>query len=110
MQTIEKGELPILPFELEAAKCAMEKLIAEQDELGRTLREAMDQSSETWHDNAPAEAISSASVVLAESARPIQRILGEGVVFEYSDKVHPALANNRRLRHRLVITRLAVLI
>lgn len=86
-KTIEEGGLPVLPFEVEVAKSAMAKLARKQQQLGEALGEAMSQSSETWHDNAPAEAVSHASLVLSESAKPVQRILGEGVTFEYSDEV-----------------------
>ncbi|PID31472.1 hypothetical protein CR983_00775 [Candidatus Saccharibacteria bacterium] len=85
LKTIEDGQIPVLPFELEIARDSMAKLTATQKELSEDLGDAMNQSSETWHDNAPAEAISSRSLILAESAKPHQRLLKNGVPFEYSN-------------------------
>lgn len=82
-RTIEAEKIPILPFELELARGAMEKHVKTQEALGREMGEAMNQSSETWHDNAPAEAISQASRTLAETAEQTIRVLKLSEIFEY---------------------------
>lgn len=87
LHTIEDGGLPVLPFEIDVAKSAMERLVKEQNSLGKSLGEAMNQSSETWHDNAPAEAVSQASITLSALAKPVQHILGRGVIFDYEQGV-----------------------
>lgn len=80
---IEKSQIPILPFELELARSAMARHVADQRTLSEKMGEAMNQSSETWHDNAPAEAITHESKTLAERAMRTAAILNEGAVFEY---------------------------
>ena len=74
---------PILPFELDFAKNALAGHIEKQADLGRQMGEAMQQSSETWHDNAPAEAISNESKTLASSAEKTMQVINDGQIFEY---------------------------
>ncbi len=83
LRTMEAERLPILPFELEFAKRAFQAQIMRQSELGRRLGEAMSQTSETWHDNAAADAVTSDSAALTESANYIGRIIHESDVFPY---------------------------
>lgn len=82
-QSIENLEVPVLPFELAIAKDAMIGHIASQRELGQKMGEAMNQSSETWHDNAPAEALTAESKTLAKIAERTIGIINSAKVFEY---------------------------
>jgi transcription elongation GreA/GreB family factor len=56
-ESIERGEIPMLSFELDMAKKSFEALIKKQENATERLAEAMGQSAETWHDNAPADAV-----------------------------------------------------
>lgn len=80
---VNKGEIPVLPFELERARLSFSQQISKQEELGRSLGEAMRQSSETWHDNAPAEAIRDESRVVALLADKAIKLLQYGKEFGY---------------------------
>ncbi len=73
----------LLPHELEALRKAISRMSGEQGELGILLAEAMDQSSETFHDNAPQEVIVAESIVLAKRAEPYIRALGKLQVVQY---------------------------
>lgn len=83
-QTIEADRLPVLPFELEIAQRALARHIQEHDKLTVQQFEAMNQTSETWHDNAAADAVTQASQNLAKSAKETNRILNNSDVFEYT--------------------------
>ena len=80
---VNKGEIPVLPFELERARLSFSRQISKPEELGRSLGEAMRQSSETWHDNAPAEAIRNESQVAALLADKAIKLLQYGKEFDY---------------------------
>lgn len=82
-RSIQSGEIPILPFERERAEQSFSTLVKLQDELGGHLGDAMNQSSETWHDNAPAEAIRDESQVTASLAKSVIRKLQHGRIFDY---------------------------
>lgn len=82
-ERIEQNQLSILPFELTIAQEALKGYIQHQQHLSEKLGEAMEQSSETWHDNAPAEAIASDSRTLAKMAEQTMRVINESAVFEY---------------------------
>lgn len=73
----------LLPHELTLLQNAIKRMSLEQGELGVLLAEAMDQSSETYHDNAPQEVIVSESVVLTKRAEPYIRALGKLQVVHY---------------------------
>jgi transcription elongation GreA/GreB family factor len=47
----------MLSFELDVARQAFESLVNKQEAATARLAEAMSQSAETWHDNAPADAV-----------------------------------------------------
>ena len=83
LECIEFARIPILPFELELAKNALQNHIKKQNELGKLMREAMTQSSETWHDNAPADVICGESKVLAQTAEQPNKVINFGEVFDY---------------------------
>ena len=80
---LEQEKVPVLPFEVELAQRALLSHIKKQDDLGRQLGEAMNQSSETWHDNAPAEAIANSSKILEKTAGETLRIVNNSVVFSH---------------------------
>ncbi len=84
-EMIARGEVPMLPFELDKLKKDFEELAAEQEVNGRLLGEAMQDSSETWHDNAAAEIISASSVGLTTQAKAVVRQLREAVATDYPD-------------------------
>ena len=73
----------LLPHELTMLRKALSRMSGEQGELGSLLAEAMDQSSETAHDNAPQEVIVAESVVLAKRAEPYIRALGRLQIVQY---------------------------
>lgn len=83
LEVLAIEKTPILPFEVSLAEDEFEKHKKEQGLLSAKLGEAMNQSSETWHDNAPAEAITADSKVLAERAKKTIGVLQNSVVFEY---------------------------
>lgn len=80
---IAQGARPILPFEQELLDAALRGLDAEQSDLGAQLGEIMAQSSETYHDNAPAEVIAHDSSLLAERASKLVTIMRKIQVIEY---------------------------
>ena len=82
-RSIQSGEIPMLPFERDDADRTFSELISQQDSLGSQLGDAMNQSSETWHDNAPAEAIRDESQVTASPANSVIRKLQHGRIFDY---------------------------
>lgn len=84
-QLLKDGRSPMLPFERDILRLELARLGVEQGELGRLLGEAMDQSSETWHDNAPADAINHHSRVIANRAEKVIADLGSAVLLDYPD-------------------------
>ena len=76
---------PMLPFERDLLYEQFNHCINKQSALAKSLGEAMRQSSETWHDNAPADVVSSDSKVLADRAEMISENLRLGLVFDYVD-------------------------
>lgn len=54
---IIEGQYYALPHELALAMSQIERLQAKRSHLAGHISEAMQQSSETWHDNAPADAL-----------------------------------------------------
>jgi transcription elongation GreA/GreB family factor len=90
-RSLEESRVPLLPFELVLAQRALVSHVARQSELGNNLREAMSQSSETWHDNAPADALNRESVNLAAIAEQTIKVIRNAEIFDYeedlSDKI-----------------------
>lgn len=80
---LESGRIPLLPFEEYLLRQRLGKLGIKQQELGKLLGEAMNQSSETWHDNAPADAINRESEQLVKEARQIGETLLNSVGVPY---------------------------
>lgn len=56
-EALQEDRKPMLPFELESAHNALRGHVERQKHLGSAMAGAMSESSETFHDNAPAEAI-----------------------------------------------------
>lgn len=86
----DEPRTPILPFEMSALIERFGELVGDQEELSRLLGEANRQSSETWHDNAPGDAINSASHVVSSEARAIQQKIREAITIEYPDETREA--------------------
>ena len=82
-QALNDERSPLLPFELELIYRDMRHHIDEQHRLGVVMGEAMTQSSETWHDNAPAEAIADESKILSERAGRVAGLMGARALFDY---------------------------
>lgn len=80
---IDQGEIPILPFERKRAEQSFSQLVGRQAELGQLMRNAMTQSSETWHDNAPADVIRNESQITASIAETAIKVLQHGREFGY---------------------------
>jgi transcription elongation GreA/GreB family factor len=85
LETLGTGGMPILPFERELAEEDFQTHVDEQHSLSKTLGEAMSQSSETWHDNAPADAVATASIALYERAVKTAEVVHKGVIFDYPE-------------------------
>lgn len=83
LAALERDQTPLLPFELETMQASFNGLVHEQSTLGTLLGEAMSQSSETWHDNAPAEILTADSRVLARRANYISTAMEGAVTFGY---------------------------
>ena len=79
------AEYGILEHERQAVHALLADLAYEQSEVAEIRREAMTQSSETWHDNAPADAAMHESGRIAESAKNLQKLL-EKVTEPYPDE------------------------
>jgi transcription elongation GreA/GreB family factor len=73
----------MLPFEDRALRAELGRLGLAQGELSTLLGEAMGQSSETWHDNAPADAVNLQSKVVTGRAEQVIKYLQHGVLVAY---------------------------
>jgi transcription elongation GreA/GreB family factor len=82
-RSIEAGHAPMLPFERDLLLADITKHGAHQKELAGLISEAMDQTSETWHDNAPADAIFAQSHLLGKRAEQTLTELRSAAIFEY---------------------------
>lgn len=82
-ELLEEGKLPLLAFEQEHFTDKAEDHKEKQAELSKQLSDAMASSSETWHDNAPAEALYSEASVLTSIAKRTHTALLHGYVQEY---------------------------
>lgn len=86
MQVIEElaaERQPFLPFELKMLEDKHEAHKVEQADLGASMTEAMQQTSETWHDNGAADALNSASRALGYRADVVIRGIRNGVEIPY---------------------------
>jgi len=80
---LQDGVSYILPHELKRVKGILGDTEKELKALGDLRFEAMHQSSETWHDNAPAEAIQHSSEVPRRKRERLTNILKSQFVLEY---------------------------
>jgi transcription elongation GreA/GreB family factor len=65
---LRDGKIPMLPFEAIIHEERLGLLKEKQGSLSVLLRAAMEESSETWHDNAPADAIADESKIISAKA------------------------------------------
>ena len=83
-QMIEAGETPMLAFEKQKLLSELLGHVATQGNLTEMLGEAMSTTSETWHDNAQADAIVMQSAILEKQAGDvIQKLHTSRVVDVY---------------------------
>lgn len=82
-ELMNRGRVPILPFEFSILVGRLNSLKERQGSLSRLMGAAMEDSSETWHDNAPAEVIASESVNIVSRARDTINIRDSAEVFNY---------------------------
>ena len=78
-----KGVQALLPFELSAAKNNLASFVDRQRVLGQQLGEAMSQGAETFHDNAPADAVVSDSQTLVRMARSTMGVIQNSEGYEF---------------------------
>ena len=81
----------ILDEDKYAANMRISELEKEIQELGPEFHDVFNQSSETWHDNAPADAINMESVVLANQADKTNSTLTSSVPFDYPQPEDPEI-------------------
>lgn len=86
MELIEQGHMPVLAFEVDVARLAFRGMIEEQVALGKAMAAAMSQSSETWHDNAPADSVRHDAEILSKRAGQVSSVIHEGVLVDYPDE------------------------
>jgi transcription elongation GreA/GreB family factor len=79
--SIEKQRVPLLAYELILARAALDGYIADQAKFGADKSVALTQTSETWHDNAAADAINDESKLVTDAAEKTMKILKHGEVF-----------------------------
>lgn len=84
-ETLKEGKLPLLPFEKKLLESELENLANKQNNLSKLLGEAMSQSSETWHDNAPADSINHEARLVSDRASSIQELLFSSTIYDYPD-------------------------
>ena len=80
-KAFEVGKRPLLSFELVSARKALAAYVARQQELGTIMSDAMSESAETFHDNAPAEAIADASKVNTAQAIHTKKLIADSVEY-----------------------------
>ena len=88
LELIAANKIPILPFEKAELEKKLSGYVEDQTALGKMLGEAMRESSETWHDNAPADALNSASVNLSQQARGLLDTLRRVHVYDYPHEAY----------------------
>jgi transcription elongation GreA/GreB family factor len=82
-RAIEDGKVPMLPFEQRQLEVELLGHTATQNELSKLLGEAMTTTSETWHDNAQADAVTMQSGILVEQASGVLAALKNRVIIPY---------------------------
>lgn len=87
-----EGKLPMLPFELRELKIEILGHAATQNELSRLLGEAMTTTSETWHDNAQADAVTMRSTILVKQAEGVLAALKNRFVVPSKHSEHDTVS------------------
>jgi transcription elongation GreA/GreB family factor len=82
-EAIEDGKTPMLPFEQRQLEIELLGHAATQSELGALLGEAMTTTSETWHDNAQADAVTMQSHILEKQAKYVIGALKNRMIVPY---------------------------
>jgi transcription elongation GreA/GreB family factor len=82
-QLLKEGRHPVLPFEKDILTVELTKLGVQKKDLAQLMGEAMGQSSETWHDNAPADVINHEAKVWADRAGRVLSGLNTALLLEY---------------------------
>lgn len=82
---LNDGLHPLLPFEESVLGGRLEEHTQSQRELSELFSQSMQQSSETWHDNAPADVIKNDARVLSERAGFITNALHYGRALPYPE-------------------------
>ena len=90
LNDIKNGFNPILDYEERLLQDLFNNYIRKQRLLANHLKDAMSQSSETWHDNAPAEVIIKESELLAKNAEDLSRFLANSTVYCSKIQSHEA--------------------
>lgn len=80
---IAEGKLPMMPFERREVEVELLGHVATQKELAALRHIAMNTTSETWHDNAQADAVNMQAEILHGRGTEAVRALSDGVVVEY---------------------------
>lgn len=88
----------ILPHEIFMLKEKLGSFATEQMRNADLKREAMEQSSETWHDNAPMDAANSAQVALNSRVQPFLHLWMNHLVVDYVPQDTPAVWLGSRAR------------
>lgn len=84
---LNQGKTPVLPFESALLQEKLALLTEEQARRGRLMQEAMSQSSETWHDNAPADALAAQSRTATEQVAGIKQTVDAAIEVSYPSEV-----------------------
>jgi transcription elongation GreA/GreB family factor len=86
---IEQGLIPMLPFEHAVLWEQLRQASIDRDVLSQLMAEALDQSSETWHDNAPVEVLNDSSTNLYDRARNVGKALKHSLLIESPGHDYP---------------------
>lgn len=90
-----RGRVPfLLPCEVESINRRLEELGASQYALRSLLGEAMEQGAETFHDNAPADAINSQGYLISAEAASLIRVQERGTRIDYPRVAESAAIGN----------------
>jgi transcription elongation GreA/GreB family factor len=77
-----EGRVPLLETDVIQIETTLRELHGQQRMLAKLLAEAMNDSAETWHDNAPAEAITSQADLVSKRAHTLIAVLNDGEVLD----------------------------
>jgi transcription elongation GreA/GreB family factor len=92
MASMSGSNFLLLPHELWLVQRDFDAFVQLQAHHGEALGEAMGQSSETYHDNAPMEAVLNEQTVLMRRVQPLQRIFRNHAFVDYPEATSTAVA------------------